>query len=461
MMKLIITLINKMKKISISPVIYCVVCFLILGLLVKGVRSENTLQQINASRTPKPTQRVYSSTRYTVQATQTRDVVSQDIVRVSDNGDLKTGLVSHSSAYEQFSEKGSDIARYGDYLLQVDMIHYPSEVVGEWGMNQQDFYSKDSIGKTRGVNVFNTKTKEKFTVPFETLVDIDNMQFAGGSIVDDMYYFGFGNDFGIRLEYKIQLPPTQSSKIVKLNHSIGRWLHKIGNYYYTASCYEGCLYSLFDPQTQKGSGLDRLNATNSLSPHREYFEGFDINGNYILKIGKTADEKFETESVVLIDPTTEKEITTLLSADSFPSKEINYFSLPNSQTAIVTSSDLYIYNLNTHILTRAEADDETRQTLLHETNLGFEQILDSPSGTYCMWKYRTQKRYAFVLSGNKVTLTAPEVACDGTHSTPTTFADLNLGEEYKIVESKHPYPVVVTQKNTPEDDIPEGFKIIE
>lgn len=453
-----------MKNISISPVTYCLVCFLILALLVKGVRSENALQQINASRTPKPTLQVYSSTKHTVQANETIDIVTNDIVRTSDKGDYKTGLVSHSDTYYQYSEKGSDIVKYGDYLLQVDMTRYPTELVGDWGTDRSDFYQKNIKAQTLGVNVYNVNSGEKFTIRFEKPVNIDGLEYAGGSIVDDTYYFGFGGELGTKLKYKVALPPTTSTKIVELSSPLGRWLHKQGNYHYTADCYEGCFYKLFYPDTQKTTTLKRLNDTNRFSS-TERLEGFDANGNYILKLGdisKSPDtqEKFETRSIVLVDPSTEHEIETLLTTDSFKEKAFSYYSLANSQTAIVFGANIYLYNVNLRSLFEAESDDVTRKILLNNNYIQFFPNSNLPEHTYCVHIYSNQNpgNYYLTVTGNKVSVKESQYSCE--YDNQNIITSLNMGDKHKIVESKHSYPVLVTQRNTPENDIPEGFTIV-
>ncbi len=250
----------------------------------RTIAAERLLKKdLSSNTTLTPTPEDYSQT-----------ISNWEIVDNSQSPPLPTGLY-----FYQESPGYSDVIKWGDYLIGFTKDRYIAESTGGcFGGCSPSLQST-----IRHIRILNIKTGEVYSISLQkpTWGEIDMVY---PQLIENTYFLKVGS-YGPRnagFEYRLKLPPTRTSKIEKLQKPIGTIIYQFGNYYLTASCYEGCYYQRVETTTLKASELKRLNEASNqyIDTRPEKLLGFTKNGEMVLEVSTTK----ETIAVSLLDEKT-------------------------------------------------------------------------------------------------------------------------------------------------------------
>lgn len=236
-----------------------------------------------------------------VKAKVTKDfeVNSWEIVDNSQDPPFPTGINYYNK------DRETDVLLWKEYLIGFTKDYFTAKGGGG--------YLDGSIDRTtlqttvRHIRILNTKTGEVYSISLQK-PSWGEIDYVGGEIIDNYYFLKIGS-YGPRsagFQYRLQLPPSRSSKIEKLEFPIGTIKFRFGEYYLTAYCYEGCSYQRVNRNNLKATELKRLNdAGNTYFEDRpEKLLGFTKNGEMVLEIADTK----EIIAVSLLDEKTSRKL---------------------------------------------------------------------------------------------------------------------------------------------------------
>lgn len=359
-----------------------------------------------------------------------KEVKFWEIVKTDTNPNFPTGLRIYEDKLDN-----PGVVRWKDFLIGYNTDYYPSGELGSGGFGGGGYEIKTEI---RSVRVFDIKTGEVFDVSLNKPTWGD-LWSVSNQTVSDVYYFGVGGAFGPSTFYRLNLPPTRNSTIIKLESKIG-WIEKIGDNYLSSFCYEGCQYSLFHPDTEATTPLPRLTeaSNDKVFARKEAFVGFDKTGRAILNIRNIpakndGNTKFETLEIVAMPLTDEKATTLVVDAKSLPEKIFDVQMIDGqSKILLLGSSKAYFYDISAN--TTSEVKNAKGDQL---TNTGYPAKIGN---ALCFYNY--DNRTNFSINSESGAYTANDNICSQAQPTKTVhdvFNNLKLPENYKLVGGQADY----------------------
>lgn len=384
-----------------------------------------------------------------------------EIVDTSKSPQYPTGL----KIYEK--DLPSPIVRRNNLLLGLNIEHYVNKSSGGFLDNRAtEHYTLQK--QIRSIRVYNIDTGESYDISLEKPI-YGEVWYETSQVLDNTYFFGVGGAFGASLGYKLDLPPSRTSRITKLTTSLGNDIKKVGNTYISSSCYEGCTYSLFNPVSFSTTPLQRMNdASNGyMNNRKEEFIGIDSQGRMIVNVrnipkDSNNQEHFDTEELIAVPLNNEKTTISLLKANEIPEKMQSYIMIDGvDKILMLGATKLYIYDVV--------------QGKLHEVQTGADvnSILSKanqfpPSRTDRAICFTDSKNISFAIDLTTETyLDKAPNNCKSSYSSPTAsevaqdvFKGLNLPDNFELIYTPTEYRTYNTIKGIPESELPKGAEIV-
>lgn len=381
-------------------------------------------KNINISKHLTPTPIINSEEKDGVTHYNNIVVENYEIVDTSQNPVFSTGL----NLSTRFFYQSPNLIRWKNYLIGINVKNFVDRVPGST-MNNKPTESTDLYNKIDSIRVYNLDSKEIFTIQLEEPI----VESYGGDVVSQLLentlYFGATSKEGFGLfEYKLDLPPSKNSKIIKLPDSIGKKIEKIGNIYITSACYEGCYYALFNPISLAETVLTRMNkADNGYDEERpEKLIGIDSRGRMII-------DSVEDNMIVAVPLINEKSTIPLIKKDKLPTKIVNY-SMVNGVDKILMlgESRAYIYDINQDKFVEIQINQEANSWRSYHwiTNKGLLCLFPN------LKQIEKETISAVDLNTNSYLEIAPDDCLDKKQNTVDgVFKELKLPDNYELKDA--------------------------
>lgn len=385
-----------------------------------------------------------------------------EIVDTSKSPQYPTGL----KIYEK--DLPSPIVRWNNLLLGLNIEHYVNKSSGGFlDSRATEHYTLQK--QIRSIRVYNTDTGESYDISLEKPI-YGEVWYETSQVLDNTYFFGVGGAFGASLGYKLDLPPSRTSRITKLTTSLGNDIKKVGNTYISSSCYEGCTYSLFNPVSFTTTPLQRMNdASNGyMNDRKEEFIGIDSQGRMIVNVriipkdNSNSQQHFDTEELVAVPLNNEKTTIPLLKANELPEKIQSYIMIDGIDKILMRGANkIYIYNLATNKLNEIQTGKDVI-SLLSMTSQAFTSKSDK---AICFES--KEVNFAIDLTTEAYLDKAPDNCNRSYYSSKTAqetaqdiFKGLNLPDNFELIYTPTEYRTYNTIKGIPESELPKGAEII-
>lgn len=380
-----------------------------------------------------------------------------EIIDTSKSPHFPTGL----KVYDK--DLPNPIVRWNNFLIAVNQEYYIEKSGGAFlGSPASEHYILQS--QIRTVRVYNIDTGETFDISLEKPI-WGEIWYVTSQVVDNTYYFGVGGAFGASLGYKLDLPAQRSSLITKLKTPIGGEIRKYGNVYVSSSCYEGCTYSLFNPNSLTTSPLQRMEDADNdyIYNRKEEFVGLDSQGQMILNIrnipqDSNSQQSFDTESIAAVPLTDEKSTIILLKAADLPEKIRRYFMIDGiDKILMLGSSRVYVYDIISNKFNEVPIGSEHKDQLSSNDNISITKtekaacIADTESIKFAI--DLTAETYLETPPSNCKKLYAEK-------SEEDIFKDLNLPDNFEFVYTPAVFKTYNVVKGIPESELPKNSEII-
>lgn len=384
-----------------------------------------------------------------------------EIVDTSKSPQYPTGL----KIYEK--DLPSPIVKWNNYLLGLNIEHYVNRSSGGFlDSRATEHYTLQK--QIRSIRVYNLDTGEAYDISLEKPI-YGEVWYETSQILDNTYFFGVGGAFGANLGYKLDLPPSRTSRITKLSTSLGNEIRKIGNTYISSSCYEGCTYSLFNPNSLATSPLERMNAASNgyVNNREEEFIGIDSQGRMIINVRDIPKDNnnrqhFDTKEIVAVPLNNEKTSTPLLKANEMPEKMQSYIMIDGIDKVLMLGANkIYIYNLATNKLNEIQ----TSKSVSSVVSMANGAPPAKSDKAIC---FGDSKGVSFAIDlTTEAYLDKSPNNCKSSYSSKTAqetaedmFNSLNLPDGFKLVYTPTEYRTYNTIKGIPESELPKGAEII-
>lgn len=361
----------------------------------------------------------------------------------------------------------SPIVRWNNFLIAVNQEHYIEKSGGAFlGSPASEHYTLQS--QIRTVRVYNIDTGETFDISLEKPI-WGEIWYVTSQVVDNSYYFGVGGAHGASLGYKLDLPPSRTSRITRLTTSLGNEVKKIGNIYISSFCYEGCTYALFNPVSFTITPLQRMgDASNGYMGNRkEEFIGIDSQGRMIVNVRNVPKDNnnqqyFDTEQIVAIPLNNEKTTIPLLKANELPEKIQSYIMIDGvDKILMLGATKLYIYDLDQGKLQEVQTEGDIKSII--------SKINQSPplrTDTAVCFTDSKNINFAIDLTTETYLDKAPN-NCKSSYSSKATseiaqdiFKGLNLPDNFEFIYTPTVYKTYNVVKGILESELPKGSEII-
>lgn len=336
-------------KFSIFTAAVVVACLLMI--FVKNNNLNLSLKKNNKYLTPTPT----INSEEEDKATHYDDIVIEnyEIVDTSQSPVFSTGL----NLSTRFLYRSPNLVRWKNYLIGINIVNFVERVPNST-MNNKPTESTHLYNKIDSIRVYNLDSKESFNLQLEKPIIESYYGDVISQLFENKLYFGASSKEGFGLfEYKLDLPPSKNSKVIKLPKSIGNKIEKIGNVYISSFCYEGCSYTLFNSTSSTETVLTRMNkAANGYNEDRtEKLIGIDSKGRMII-------DSVKDNMIAAVPLTNEKLTIPLIKKDKLPTKIVD-FSMINGVDKILMLGELraYIYDINQNKFTEIQINQENNK----------------------------------------------------------------------------------------------------
>ena len=427
-------------------------CFLIVFVSLYASLHVDTKTKVVTVPTQTP---IVDQALYTVEGPETQTLKLQEIIKNTSKRPQKTGI----HIYPSFIN--NTVSRMGDYLIQTEYRVYPSDI--QSSMKRSDGIRK-MHSELRGVNIYNITTGEKYSLSFEKPIVNENAEYWSGQVVDDKYYyFGPGTELSSSSEYRIQFPPSKTTRIEKLPTQLSGQIETHGNYHYLAQCYEGCFYRYVDLEGQKKAAFNfSLNEYEIGQTERAI--GFDLEGEPLFikrnvrnyKDGISDKTEYSLLELGVKNPIS-VEYRKLIGETDLPEKISSYVALTDTNSVLLFGKNAYLYNLNDRTLLKLQTNvnlNYSSSFVYAKTNSNVIAVCEYGNTTSPGIYIVDIKNSKFYPTDNN------EYSCgDKTFQNPLDALGLNK-ELFDTVEIEETFPSHAVYTDTRRDQIPEGFHII-
>ncbi len=366
------------------------------------------------------------------------------------------------------------VIRWKNYLLGINFEKYVSKSGATYfDTKNSERYNLQS--KIDSINVYDIDIGQSFTIPLDQPIWGD-FWYVVNQVVDDAYYFGVGGAFGPTLSYKLDLPPKKTSRVVKFN-AIGNEIKKFGNSYLSSFCYEGCIYSLFNPTSLTSVSLERMTqASNTRDMKRkEELIGIDGRGQMLLKNKNTAGE---IESIIASPLSNQKVTNAVLKITSSPEQSSGYFTIEGEDKVSIFGRgeyfmvdginkilvfgrfETYIYDLIKKQFKEIKVDEKLKENLFAMQEFPTSNIYKGPNNTICFTDQDKQSAINLVTETYSDQSADCQLTRDTSKSIEEMFKDLNLPDTFSLIQTPLTYKTYRIEK-IPESKVPYGAEVIE
>ena len=352
-------------------------------------------------------------------------VKNDEIVDTSQSPVFSTGL----NLSTRFLYRSPNLVRWKNYLIGINIVNFVERVPNST-MNNKPTESTRLYNKIDSIRVYNLDSKESFNLQLEEPIIESYYGDVISQLFENKFYFGASSIEGLAsFRYKLDLPPSKNSKIIKLPESIGNKIEKIGNVYISSACYEGCSYALFNPTSSSETVLTRMNkAANGYDEKRtEKLIGIDSRGRMIINSVK--------DNMIAAVPLTNEKLTIpLIKKDKLPVEITDYSMIDGIDKILMLGEDkAYIYNINQNKFEEIQIDQETNRWRYSGSN----------NNKVCLYsdQKQTSKTISVYSTVDMTTNKYLEVVLDndcspGRNTTvDDLFEELNLPDNYQLKDA--------------------------
>lgn len=417
-----------------------ILIYFVVFYIYKGSRYEKTsLYQLNSytpvfTATPTP---VFVDTDLNDTETYHYDNTTIDnweIVDKSQTPPFSTGLILSSRyLYQSNFHYAPNLIRWKSYLIGLNIKTFVDKIP-ESTMNNKPTESTHLYNKIDSIRVFNLDSREIFDIPLEKPIIVSSWGDVVSQLFENKYYFGASSNEGFGLfDYKLDLPPSKTSKIIKLDNSVGNKIEKIGNTYLSSACYEGCSYYLFNPVSSTTTKLTRMtNASYSYDEQRkEKFIGIDSQGRMIIEV---RDVGLSETSMIAIVPLTNENLTIpLLKKDDLPTKIIDFSMVKGiDKILMLGETKTYIYDINQSNFIEVQIDQKFKdwRSVYRKTNKAICLFANDTTGAV-----KNEETISAIDLTTNTYLINPPIDCSLGYKAKTveeTFNELNLPDNFEL-----------------------------
>lgn len=468
-MKLLHNILYRMN----TPLFYGVLICVIAAATGRAFQQSQTLPE-KALSTPRPA--VPVQPLYTIQGTETQTLVTSELIKKSGASDIRTGIVFQEGTGRPDDTK---VSRWNEYLIQVDAKKYSKAIKGSKMRGRSGYLPTEVHNQLKGVNIYNTNTGEKFSISFDKPINDPTAEYWGGHVAGDGYYFGAGGEFGLKINYKINLPPERGATITKLAQTLSGTIQKHGNYHYIFSCYEGCSFGYIDLNTLSIIRNPRISSINEYDlAQKERSIGFDHLGRILMVQRDTShvnmndpitEGYFPLIEIGSIEPTTGV-YSTVVSANQLPEEVFGYTRIGETDHILLVGKNIYAYNMSTQSLLNLKTEDSIRKKLeRHVSEKKPFRFYNAQKGTemliMCAYNNGWESDDGYIVDLKNRTFyenySDGVGACEDMGPRPNHIKELGLDEKfYAQATFEEHLPITIIDTDVKKNQIPEGFKIL-
>lgn len=409
-------------KFSIFTAAVVVVCLLMIFVKNNNLNlSLNKNNNINKYPTPTPT--INSEEEDKVTHYDNTVVENYEIVDTSQSPVVSTGL----NLSTRFFYQSPNLVRWKNYLIGINVKNFIDRVPGST-MNNKPTESTSLYNKIDSVRIYNLDSNESFDIKLEEPIVKPYNGDVISQLLENKFYFGASSNEGFELfEYKLELPPSKNSKIIKLPDSIGNKIDKIGNTYISSACYEGCSYALFNPISSTETVLTRMNkAAYSYDEKRtEKLIGVDSRGRMII-------DSVETNMIAAVPLIDEKSTIPLIKKEKLPTKIVDYSMINGIDKILMLGEDkAYIYDINQNEFVEIQTNQETNK---------WRSYYRKTDKAVCLFNELKQIKKETISAVDLITNSYLEVAPDdcldkNQKTVDEVFMELKLPDNYELKDA--------------------------
>jgi hypothetical protein len=280
-----------------------------------------------------------------------------------------------------------------------------------------------------------------------------------------------GAAWGPSIGYKLELPPQRNSRITKLPSTIGSKIEKIGNTYISSFCYEGCTYSLFDPNTLTTTPLERMtNAYNGrVYDRKEDLIGIDSQGRMVINVRDVPEgtqnnqETFNTTMLAAVPLGNESTTVTLIEEDKLPKKVSEFFMLNGiDKVLMLTDETVYVYDFVQNEIRGIQTVPKLKDYLYSKENSSYPSHSKTDEEV-CF--FDTEQDVIFTINLiSESYVDPPPSDCTRPHSDKSyeeLFKELNLPDNFEFIYTPLTYKTYNVVEGMPESEVPKDAEVLE